>query len=38
MVDCDFLGPGTLKSVLSQEHMINWANFLHAESDVIISC
>ena len=36
---CDFLGPGTLKSTSSQlkNKSMNWSNFLHAGSDVIIS-
>ena len=35
---CDILGPGTLKSASSQlkNKSINWANFLHAGSDVIL--
>ena len=35
---CDFLGPGTLKSALSQlkNKSMNWADFLHAGSDGII--
>ena len=35
---CDLLGPGTLKSTLSQlkNKLMNWANFLHAGSDGII--
>ena len=34
---CDLLGPGTLKSALSQlkNKLMNCANFLHAGSDVI---
>ena len=38
---CDLLGPGTLKSALSQEWMnvsMNWAYFLHTGSDAIITC
>ena len=36
---CDLLPPGTLKSALSQlkNKLMNWAVFLHAESDGIIS-
>ena len=36
---CDFLGPGTIKSTSSQlkNKSMNWGNFLHAGSDVIIS-
>ena len=36
--DCDVLGPETLKSALSQlkNKLMNWAEFLHAGSDVII--
>ena len=35
---CDLLGPGTLKSALSQlkNKLMNWADFLHAGSDGII--
>ena len=35
---CDVLGPETLKSALSQlkNKLMNWAEFLHAGSDVII--
>ena len=35
---CDLLGPGILKSALSQlkNKSINWADFLHAGSDGII--
>ena len=35
---CDLLGPGTLKSALSQlkNKLMNWADFLQAGSDVII--
>ena len=35
---CDFLGPGTLKSALSQlkNKSMNWADFLHAGSVEII--
>ena len=35
---CDLLGPGTLKSALSQlkNKLMNWADLLHAESDGII--
>ena len=35
---CDLLGPGTLKSASSQlkNKLMNWADFLHAGSDVII--
>ena len=35
---CDVLGPETLKSALSQQKnkLMNWAEFLHAGSDVII--
>ena len=35
---CDFLGPGTLKSSLSQlkNKSMNSADYLHAVSDVII--
>ena len=35
---CDFLGPGTLKSALSQikNKSMNWADFLHAWSVEII--
>ena len=35
---CDVLGPGTLKSALSQlkNKLMNWADFLHAGSDGII--
>ena len=35
---CDLLGPGTLKSALSQlkNKSMNWVNFLHAGSDGII--
>ena len=35
---CDVLGPGTLKSALSQlkNKSMNWADFLHAGSDGII--
>ena len=35
---CDFLGPGTLKSALSQlkNKCMNWADYLHAGSDEII--
>ena len=35
---CDLLGPGTLKSALSQlkNISINWYDFLHAGSDRII--
>ena len=35
---CDNLGPGTLKSALSQlkNKSMNWADFLHAGSDGII--
>ena len=35
--DCNLLGPGTLKSALSQlkNKLMNCANFLHAGSDVI---
>ena len=35
---CDFLGPGTLKSALSQlkNKSMNWADFLHAGSNGII--
>ena len=35
---CDFLGPGTLKSALSQlkNKSMNWADSLHAGSDQII--
>ena len=35
---CDLLGPGTLKSFLSvylNNKSMNWANFLHAGSDLI---
>ena len=36
--DCNLLGPGTLKSALSQlkNKLMNWADFLHAGSDGII--
>ena len=36
--DCDLLGPGTLKSALSQlkNKSMNWADFLLAGSDGII--
>ena len=36
--DCEFLGPMTLKSALSQlkNKSMNWADYLHAGSDVII--
>ena len=36
--DCEFLGPATLKSTLSQlkNKSMNWADYLHAGSDVII--
>ena len=36
--DCDLLGPGTLKSALSQlkNKSMNWADFLHVGSDGII--
>ena len=32
---CDFLGPGTLKSALSQlkNKSMNWADYLHAGSN-----
>ena len=35
---CDLLGPGALKSALSQlkNKSMNWADFLHAASDGII--
>ena len=35
---CDVLGPGTLKSALSQlkNKSMNWADFLHAGIDGII--
>ena len=35
---CDVLGPGTLKSALSQlkNKSMNWADFLHAANDGII--
>ena len=35
---CDVLGPGNLKSALSQlkNKSMNWADFLHAGSDGII--
>ena len=35
---CDLLGPGALKSALSQlkNKSMNWADFLHAGSDGII--
>ena len=34
---CDVLGPGTLKSALSQlkNKSMNWADFLHAGGEVI---
>ena len=36
--DCDLLGPGTIKSTLSQlkNKSMSWAEFLHAVSDGII--
>ena len=36
--DCNLLGPGALKSALSQlkNKLMNWADFLQAGSDVII--
>ena len=33
---CDALGPGILKSTYLKSKLMNWANFLHAASDVII--
>ena len=35
---CNLLGPGTLKSTLSQlkNKLMNWSDFSHARSDVII--
>ena len=35
---CDFLGPVTLKSALSQlkNKFMNWVDYLHTGSDVII--
>ena len=34
---CDLLAPGTLKSSSQLENkLMNWADFLHAGSDVII--
>ena len=33
---CDALGPGTLKSTYLKSKLMNWANFLHAASDVIM--
>ena len=35
---CDLLGPGTLKSALSQlkNKLVNWADFLHGGSDGMI--
>ena len=33
--DCDLLGPEILKSALSQDKLMNWANILRGESDVI---
>ena len=35
---CDFLGAGTVKSALLQlkNKSINWADYLHTASDVII--
>ena len=35
---CDLFGPGTLKPALSQlkNKSMNWANFLHTKSDIII--
>ena len=36
--DCDLLGPGILKSASSplKNKSMNWADFLHTGSDVII--
>ena len=36
--DCDLLGPGILKSASSplKKKSMNWADFLHTGSDVII--
>ena len=33
---CDLLGPATLKSTYLMNKSMNWADFLHAEGDVII--
>ena len=33
---CDLLGPGTLNLLYLMNKLMNWANFLHAGSDVII--
>ena len=35
---CDVLGPGFLKSALSQEQLNELSQFLRAGSDVIIFC
>ena len=34
--ECDLLGPGIQKSVLSQKKLMNLADFLNAGSDAII--
>ena len=33
---CDLLVPGTLKCAYLKNKSINWADFLHAGSDVVI--